>query len=98
MRTFNSSANCARIPPADLLVDPEARTSRSRSTTSETPSRRRWKAVAAPRAPPPITTTSAVLPKVVVDLAERRPLTGGRSDPLLEDERFAREVVLLRGL
>ena len=41
MRMFSSSANCVRMPPADLLVDPEASASRSSSTTSCTPSRRR---------------------------------------------------------
>src|SRR5215218_1314788 len=59
MRMFRSSANCARKPPADLLVDPEASWSRSTSTTSVIPSSVRWNAAAAPTAPPPTTTTSA---------------------------------------
>src|SRR5690348_4111469 len=95
---FSSSANCARIPPADLLVDPAASTSRSSSTTSTTPSLRRWKAVAAPRAPPPITTTSALLAGVVQDLAERLELPGGVSVPLEHDELLDREVIRRGGL
>ena len=58
MRTLSSSANWARMPPAAFEVEPEASVSRSISTTS-TPSSRRWNAVLAPIAPPPITTTSA---------------------------------------
>src|SRR5579864_9013679 len=98
MRTFSSSANCVRIPPADLLVDPDASTSRSTSTTSSTPSRRRWKAVAAPRAPPPITTTSAELTAAFDELSER--LHGPRrtAAPLLHDQLLEREVVGRRRL
>src|SRR5882724_8141211 len=95
---FSSSANCVRIPPAALLVEPDPSASRSSSTTSCTPSLRRWKAVAAPRAPPPITTASAVLPDVAVELAERRPLPSRAAAPLDEDELLDREVVLRRGL
>src|SRR5438067_7305086 len=114
MRTFSSSANCARMPPADLLVDPDASESRSSKTTSRTPSRRRWNAVLAPSAPPPITTTSAragrwegsrssppdadPLPDVVVERAERRPVAGRAAAPLVEDLLLDREVVLRRGL
>src|SRR3954447_9530044 len=61
IRTFSSSANWARIPPADLLVEPDASVSRSSSTTSSTPRSCRCRAQLAPIAPPPITTTSAEL-------------------------------------
>src|SRR5579872_4298336 len=114
MRMLSSSANCARIPPADLLVEPDARESRSSSTTSRTPSRRRWKAVLEPSAPPPATTTSAragreegsrssppdadPLADVVVELAERRPVAGLAAAPLDQDLLLDREVVLRRGL
>ena len=57
MRMLISSANCARMPPADLLVDPLPRVSRSQSTTSVTPSCARWYAVLVPMAPPPTITT-----------------------------------------
>src|SRR5262249_47365621 len=59
IRTFSSSANCARIPPAERLVEPEASVSRSTRTTSSTPSFRRCQPTLAPIAPPPMTTTSA---------------------------------------
>src|SRR5690348_4869733 len=98
MRMLSSSANCARMPPADLLVDPEASASRSRSTTSRTPSRRRWKAAAAPRAPPPMTTTSAVLADAVEELAERFPVPGRAAAPLDHAELLERERVLDAGL
>ena len=60
IRTLSSSANCARIPPADFDVEPDASESRSRSTTSAIPSSRRCHATEAPIAPPPTITTSAV--------------------------------------
>src|SRR4051812_31046828 len=60
MRTLSSSANCVRMPPADLLVDPDASVSRSSRTTSVTPSSVRCHATLAPTAPPPTTTTSAL--------------------------------------
>src|SRR3954468_17802330 len=94
MRMFSSSANCARMPPADLLVEPAARESRSTSTTLSTPSRRRWNAVAAPRAPPPMTTTSALLTDAVQELAERLPVAAGAAAPLGHDLLLDREVVV----
>src|SRR5215210_3372259 len=57
--TFSSSANCARTPPADLLVEPAPGASRSTRTTSVMPSSARCQTVLAPIAPPPMTTTSA---------------------------------------
>ena len=60
MRTFSSSANWARIPPADFAVEPEASESRSSRTTSVIPSSRRCQATDAPMAPPPTITTSAL--------------------------------------
>src|SRR5438270_4965175 len=96
MRMFSSSANCARMPPADLLVDPEASASRSSRTTSCTPSRRRWKAVAAPRAPPPMTTASAVSADLFVQLSERDEVARGATGPLVQDLLLGREVVLRR--
>src|SRR5258708_32626 len=98
MRMFSSSANCARIPPAALLVEPDASASRSRRTTSPAPSLRRWKAVAAPRAPPPITTTSAELTDVIKELAERRPVAAGATAPLDQDLLLDGEVVRRGGL
>src|SRR5689334_3940719 len=92
---FSSSANCIRIPPAALLVDPDASASRSSRTTCSTPRRRRWKAVAAPWTPPPMTTTSAY---VVVELPECREVAGRASAPLDEDLLLDREVVRRRGL
>src|SRR5205085_4024836 len=55
---FSSSANCARIPPAEALVDPDASVSRSSTTTSSIPSARRCHAVETPITPPPTMTTS----------------------------------------
>ena len=63
---FSSSVNCARIPPAALLVDPLPRVSRSHSTTSVTPRSARWCAVLAPIAPPPMMTTDADSPFTVL--------------------------------
>src|SRR5919108_1221037 len=59
IRTFSSSANWARMPPAALLVEPAPRASRSRRTTSVRPSFARWYATLVPIAPPPMITTSA---------------------------------------
>src|SRR5438128_3201408 len=112
MRTLSSSANCVRMPPAALLVEPEASASRSSSTPSRTPSRRRWNAALAPSAPPPITTAFAVrggeaelpsarvgpLAGVVVELAERLPGAGRATAPLREDLLLDREVVRRRRL
>src|SRR3954447_25807251 len=100
MRMFSSSANCVRMPPADLLVEPAASESRSTSTTLSTPSRRRWNAVGAPRAPPPMTTTSALLTDAVQELAGRLPVARGAAGPLDHDLLLDREVVvhLLRDL
>src|SRR4051794_38161855 len=95
MRMFSSSANCARMPPADFDVEPDASTSRSTRTTSSTPNRRRWKAVAAPRAPPPITTTSAVLLDAAQHGAGRLPVAARPLDHL---ELLEREGVVLPGL
>src|SRR3954451_25442025 len=91
---FSSSANCMRMPPADFDVDPEASTSRSTSTTSPTPSRRRWKAVAAPRAPPPMITTSAVLLDAVEHGPERLPVARCAALPLDHGQLLERERVL----
>src|SRR5437773_1379237 len=94
IRTFSSSANCVRIPPAALLVEPAASVSRSSSTTSPAPSRRRWYTVAAPRAPPPITTTSArVLADASEELSERLEVAGRSACPLDHDLLLDREVV-----
>src|SRR4051794_5650758 len=93
MRMFSSSANCVRMPPADLLVEPAASESRSTSTTCSTPSRRRWKAVAAPRAPPPMTTTSALLTDAAQEVADGLPVAAGTARPLDHDLLLDREVV-----
>src|SRR2546429_2120801 len=98
MRMLSSPANWARIPPAALPVDPEASAARSSRTTSRTPSRRRWKAVAAPRAPPPITTTSAVSADSAQELPERLPVAGCAAGPLDHVLLLDREVVLRRRL
>src|SRR6185295_16063804 len=52
-------ANCTRMPPAALLVEPAPTASRSSTTTSRAPRRPRWYAMLAPMAPAPITTMSA---------------------------------------
>src|SRR3954471_8763711 len=77
MRTFSSSANCVRIPPADLLVEPEPSVSRSSRTTSVIPSSARCHATLAPTAPPPTTTTSALSATTgrrLTAMAEPRPV------------------------
>src|SRR6266536_3583362 len=95
---LSSSANCMRMPPAALLVEPDASVSRSSSTTSATPSRRRLNAVAAPRAPPPITTTSAVSADAAQELPERLPVAARSTCPLDHALLLDREVVRRRRL
>src|SRR6266508_5163191 len=58
---LSASENCARTPPAALLVEPAPSSSRSISTTSGTPASARWKAILVPITPPPTTTTLARL-------------------------------------
>ena len=71
---LSGSENCARTPPAALLVEPEASSARSSSSTS-TPASARWKAALVPITPPPTTTTSAVVGSALI--AGRR--SSGRS-------------------
>lgn len=55
---FPSVDHCARIPPAQRPVEPEARESFSMSMMFRCPESARWKAVAHPMTPPPMMTTS----------------------------------------
>ena len=59
IRVRVGSARSCPTRPAEWNVDPLVNSSRSRTTTSDSPSSARWNATLAPPTPPPITTTRA---------------------------------------
>jgi hypothetical protein len=73
---FAALLNDARTPPAALLVEPEASSFISSSTTSAIPASARWNAMLVPITPPPTTTIDARLGTMEVTGASLRP---GRS-------------------
>ena len=78
---LSGSENCARTPPAALLVEPEASSARSTSSVS-TPASARWKAALVPITPPPTTTTSAFVRHAHqrrTALRRKKPRLAGRS-------------------
>src|SRR4029450_1679933 len=80
---LRGSENCARTPPAALLVEPEASWSRSTRTTSGTPASARWKAMLAPITPPP---TTATLAAPLEDRPGRRRVLHPEAQAVVEDQ------------